>query len=248
MKDIENNPTTKNPIVTLAIEDIVMVEELQVRKKMDNKTINAYMTVLKDGGIMPIPKAAKINDGYLLIDGWHRVTAMRRLDYLQVDVEIVAWSMEDAMAYASTANSAHGLRIKKSEFRKALWLFMKGNRHIKGKHGAIKSLRDIRDELKADVSHTTIRNWLMKDHPKVFKALCKQHDGESSFTKYEGNRNHTVHIFNEGIMTSVDRIRALGRTVDDQHQLNHIADELARLADEFRQGKISMKPVYNDDF
>ncbi|MDD4195835.1 MAG: ParB N-terminal domain-containing protein [Syntrophorhabdaceae bacterium] len=146
-RDTKNKPMTKNPVVTLNIDDIALIEELQVRKKLDNKTINTYMNSYKNNADMPIVKVAKIYDGYVMVDGWHRLEAMKRLGYPQLEVEIVAYSMPEAKGCASTANVTHGLKINKGEVKKALGLYIKGGRHLKGKYGTIKPYRDIAKEL-----------------------------------------------------------------------------------------------------
>lgn len=111
----------------------------------------------------------------ILIDGWHRVTALRQLDSLYVDAEIAPMSRDDALWEASIANAKQGVPLTKAEHINVFNNYVATDRHIKrkGPRGIIKykSYREIAEELPIYRSHVTIHNWMKEHHPSIAKAM-----------------------------------------------------------------------------
>lgn len=62
----------------------------------------------------------------------------------------------------------HGVQLKASEYRNVLKAFIKAGRH-RGAHGTLMSYRDIGEVI--GKGHTTIRGWIEKDFPKLFRQM-----------------------------------------------------------------------------
>jgi len=241
-------------VITLALEDIGRLDELQVRNKQDNATINAYMTSYKNGAEMPPVKVARINGGYFLVDGWHRVAALERLNEYQVEAVVVASTIEEARAYAATANLLHGLPLKKGELRNALKLYIKCKRH-KNEYGVLKSYREMEEELGKRIPYSTIRKWIRQDFPALFRAKQKQGD-DDPFAKYNGKRGHgRLSVFNldktaKGILNN---LISVCRAMKNDDELREISDNLREFLSDLEAGSIPLKPamdatIENDDF
>ena len=101
----------------------------------------------------------------VLVDGWHRLAALAALGRSEVEAEVVDASEGQALWLASAANLAHGLPLKRKELRRVFGNYVKARQHTRGTR--LKSYRDIAQELGGVVTHTTVRNWMIKDHPRI---------------------------------------------------------------------------------
>ena len=62
---------------------------------------------------------------YVLVDGWHRLTAAERLDLDMVDAEVRYGSLDEAKEYALLANLRHGQPLTRKEKRHVIEEFLK---------------------------------------------------------------------------------------------------------------------------
>ena len=103
----------------LRIGDIRVDGGTQMRAELDKPTIEEYHDVLyaqDQVTAWPFPPVVVFYDGadYWLGDGFHRLAAVRKLlpnnDVYSVPAEVKAGTRRDAVLYAASANSDHGLR------------------------------------------------------------------------------------------------------------------------------------------
>jgi hypothetical protein len=158
----------------ISIDQLVLDPAFQVRNKLNEQAIGKYKEAYRlDRQLDPI-RVADVGGMLILVDGWHRVTALKQLGNAYVDAEIVPMSRDDALWAASIANAKHGVPLSKEEHVNVFRNYIATGRHIKdeGPTGIThKSYREIADELPINRSYGTIRNWMNELYPDIAKAM-----------------------------------------------------------------------------
>lgn len=115
-------------------------------------------------------------DGTLyLVDGWHRVAAAIRRGEQIIDAVITDGTLREARWLAASANLTHGLPLTRAEKRRAFNAYVETGQHRDG--ARYKSYGDIWRELAGIArTHSTIRNWMREDHPKVARAIARAYN------------------------------------------------------------------------
>jgi hypothetical protein len=156
--------------VKTALGDLLRSPRFQIRKT-DPHTVRRYAHALRAGAEFPPIKVANIAGALVLVDGYHRAAAHELIGSAFIEAEIIVASGPEALWLAAEANLRHGKPLKRAEVRKAFAAFINARRYKvagKGNRPArLLSLREISREFGGIVPHTTVRNWLIKDHPKV---------------------------------------------------------------------------------
>ncbi len=158
--------------VQVAISDLVLLSEMQVRTKIDLGTVKRYAQAMAAGNQFPPILVGAHGDALLLLDGFHRVRACRSRGerHIAAEVRKVA-TLEEARWIAARANLTHGLPYKLSERRRTFKVYVGASQHRQGGRSRepLKSYRQMSADL--GVPHTTLRNWMRKDFPSVFAAI-----------------------------------------------------------------------------
>lgn len=165
-------PATAGTAVQVVISQLCRSPDYQVRQKLCWDTVKRYAGNTKAGQVLPPVQVALVDGVACLVDGYHRVAALELLGHLTAEAVVVEATRENARWMAAQANMNHGLPLKPREFRKVFQVYVQTGRHKKGQ-GKLKHYREIGLELGRP--HTTIRNWMAKDFPKVFHQLAKQY-------------------------------------------------------------------------
>jgi hypothetical protein len=153
----------------ISLDQVVMDDSLQVRSKLDHPTIVKYAEQMAADVDFPPVKIARIADKLFLVDGWHRISAARRNNSVDILAVISDMSREEALWAAAQANLTHGLPIKKGERREVFRAYVRAGQHKRGLK--LKSYRDIASELGGLAGHTTLRGWMQKDFRKIFNSM-----------------------------------------------------------------------------
>ena len=98
----------------LAIKDIIADTSIDIRQKMDEETIQHYMDVFER---LPAIVVFDTGEGYLLADGFHRLSAAERLGRTEIEVEVKEGTRSDALELAAYANAITGLKLTSEERR-----------------------------------------------------------------------------------------------------------------------------------
>ena len=155
-----------NTINKIKITDILKDKRYQVRKKLDAGRVQSYRSsYAAEVDLGPI-KVAHVGRTLILVDGWHRITALQSLGIDAVEAEIIKATEKEALWLAAQANLMHGLPLKSSEMRKVFKAYMRSGMYRKNRR-SFKSFREIAIELGGSKHHTTIRLWMRKDFPKT---------------------------------------------------------------------------------
>lgn len=167
----------------VAIAELVRHPRYQMRQdakgnvKLERGKVREYATVYKTGGDLPPVKVAVVDGAPHLIDGWHRVEALEHNGEHKVRAEVYEnVSARDAAWMAAQANLEHGLPLKKADIRRAFGALITARRHLK-ERGRLHSYREIATMLGNKVPHTTIRNWMLEDFPKIAGQYGKDAPG-----------------------------------------------------------------------
>jgi ParB-like nuclease domain len=158
----------------IQIDQLVLDPAFQVRNKLNDKAIRQYREQYRFERELDPIRVAEVEGMWILIDGWHRVTALRQLERRYVDAEIEPMSRNDALWAASTANTKHGVQLSRTEHINVFNNYIATGRHIKRKGPTgvrYKSYREIAEELPLGRSHVTIYNWMKEHHPGIANAM-----------------------------------------------------------------------------
>lgn len=154
-------------IVDLA--DIVCREDWQVRRSIDPTKVKEYANAYRNGACMPPIALARIEGALYLLDGWHRLAAVRRNGGEDIKATVAGMTEDEARWSAAAGNLRHGLPLKSREMRVVFRVFVQTGQHRQGRR--FKSYRDIARDLGGSRGYTTIRNWMHEDFPAVFRAM-----------------------------------------------------------------------------
>jgi len=156
------------------LAEIVSNSKLQVRRKLEDGAVDKYLRRYKAGLPMPPIKVARVQGGALvLVDGWHRVAALKELGRATAEAEVIPMSLREARWAAARANLDHGVPLRRGEYRNVFKAYVHARQHI-GKRGVFKSYRDIAGEIGGTRSYTTVRNWMLSDFPEIAKKMGGQ--------------------------------------------------------------------------
>lgn len=158
----------------IPLNDIIVDENLNVRKELDNETIECYMESFDQLPAVVVFKNDEIR-GYLLADGFHRCEAAKRLEKDKIDAEVKVVDGEAidaynaAEEYAALANLRHGKPLTRTERRTAVERMLtlhpeRSDRWIAEDMGVDhKSVRTYREELESVGEIPQLNNFVGKD-------------------------------------------------------------------------------------
>jgi hypothetical protein len=159
------------------LADIVTRKAWQVRTRLNAATVTQYLTAYRaDADALPPVKVANVNGTLLLVDGWHRIEALKLLGRYDVPAWVFPATEEEARWEAARANLTHGLPLKAREVRNVFRAYVRSKRHRTG--GRFKSYREIAADLASRVAYTTVRNWMQKEYPAIYRAMQADYDEE----------------------------------------------------------------------
>lgn len=170
----------EDPMPTMQMEQIVSIDQLvldpkfQVRNKLNDRAIRRYAELYRAGRRLDPIRVAVVDGMWIVVDGWHRVNALRETGKSQVNAVLEPMTRKDALWAASVANAKHGVQLSRAEHVNVFKNYIAAGKHIKRKspHGAVyKSYRDIADELPVGRTYGTIFNWMKRHFPSIAKAM-----------------------------------------------------------------------------
>jgi hypothetical protein len=146
--------------------------ELQVRARLDKPTVKRLVDAYAGSSATVPPLEIGLVEGKVyVLDGHHRVAALRNLGRSHVDAVVAPMSWAQARERAAMANLAHGLNLKPRErrlaHRRIVAAYLAQKRHLVGRWGASKSFRDIAADLGGQLSYSTIRRIILRYHPRL---------------------------------------------------------------------------------
>jgi hypothetical protein len=232
-------------VVSLNLVEIIRCDDLQTRP-IDAGTVHRYAQAYKANAPLPPITVVQIEKGPpMLLDGWHRVSALERIGAHRVDADVLeASDVAAARWLAMKANLTHGFPLKPAQRREAFRAFMRAGQWRKGARSA-KSLRDIARELGA--SHNTIRAWMQKD----FKAISRdwyRGDGDSARSHSRGGlREQPSKTMRDIAVESAEAASRAFRGIKEINERSEVIAKFERLLDTMK-GAGSWKPWKPEEF
>ena len=104
------------------LADIDIKGSPNVRADIRPEVVEEYTEAYKAKVKMPPIDVFKSGKDYLLADGWHRVEAVRKLGRKVIEAIEHTGSKTDALKFALSANTAHGLRRSTADKRRCIAL------------------------------------------------------------------------------------------------------------------------------
>jgi ParB-like nuclease domain len=112
--------TSAFSVQDLDIDRISADAATQMRIRLSPQTIREYADVMEEGEIFPPIVVFQENETYWTADGWHRVEAAKQLGLATIRGEVRSGGLDDAIDFACSANTRHGLRPTIEDRRKAV--------------------------------------------------------------------------------------------------------------------------------
>lgn len=107
-------------VMDLSLSQIEITQGIQCRAAIDGPTVADYVDRMEDGQAFPPIVVFDIEGVYVLVDGFHRLLAAQRVGLKSFAVDVRQGNRIDAIKFAITANSAHGLRWNNEDKRHAV--------------------------------------------------------------------------------------------------------------------------------
>ena len=193
----------------IPIRDIIIRPEVfQVRlDELRKDVVRDYMSAYQRGDNMPPVRVADLKGVYYLIDGFHRMEALKWLHRDRVNAEIIPVKNEkEARWLAVKCNSVHGLRLTGKDRAKAFDIFIKAKGHlVDGKSGCFKPIRQMARDFGL-WSNVTTGNYLKKHYPSIYYSLNVHtpEDDKGNDKEFPGEKP-TYHISREQSLLNILR-------------------------------------------
>lgn len=140
---VANSPTVAevspsgNTILRLPVDSIVVDPAFNVRATLDEATVEHYAGIFDQ---LPPVSVFSMPEGYLLVAGFHRMAAARRLGRTEVKAEVRQGSRQEAEEFAVLDNTTHGRPYSRAERREAALRLLRlhpdwANNRLAGKLG-----------------------------------------------------------------------------------------------------------------
>jgi ParB-like nuclease domain len=118
---------TTDDLQVLRLDQLVLLNELQVRVQLDPETVREYTQLFRD---VPADKCTcppitvyRHEDAYVVSDGFHRVTAAKRAGRTTLNAYVHTGTLDDAWLNGMQTNIAHGKPYSRDDKQKiVLWL------------------------------------------------------------------------------------------------------------------------------
>ena len=109
-------------ISEISIAEIVTTAGTQIRARIDVESVDQYAQAMCDGDVFPPVTVFHDGSEYILADGFHRVMAASRNGSETIQANVCKGTKSDALKFALSANSAHGLKRTNADKRRSVEL------------------------------------------------------------------------------------------------------------------------------
>lgn len=238
--------TTTPEIVQIPLDRLVMNPDFHVRGGIDGEAVGRYAKALKADINLP-PVAVVLadpedqNGGFVLIDGWHRVEAIRKnatahdakgltvtAHVLRGEQEPRRWSWLGAQA-----NLTHGLPLQYRRRREIFRAYVRAGEHRKGGRGSpMKSARCMSRDLGGLATHPTVLKWMRSDFPAVYRAMGEAPEAEDrdhEFPRFDADGSNA-----KAATGSIDQLLAAFRSIRAQELRDAVLKRAERAVKELK--------------
>jgi hypothetical protein len=212
------------------ISDLKVDKNLFIRSGLSEDAVQRYMELYQSGR----EKALKIQKGTnIVVDGWHRLEAARRLDLKDVLVEVVDVEDRELRALAYKCNRAHGVPLSREERNKLIVdLYYKDNKtpvQIEKLVGL--SERWIREIIRAGSTSETNKTVDKLAVARLILGGEKQEDVAEKFGVSQGRISQIWAVMRDSVYKLYTEERLLKREVAERVGLT--LDEVDKILQEY---------------
>lgn len=116
---------TELDIKMIALSSIVVdADRFQVRESMSDDAVQAYAELARTGTPLPPLRIVRISGVLYLAEGFHRYLAYKQIGATAARCLVVDGTEADALAVAIDGNSVHGVRMTRSDKRRACLMYL----------------------------------------------------------------------------------------------------------------------------
>lgn len=101
----------------LNISEITIDKEFQIRAEIDNPTVQKYAELYGENTRFPALSVWETDEQNILIDGFHRIAAMKEAGYVECEVIVFSGTKTQAMVEAARSNHSHGRPLTGADLR-----------------------------------------------------------------------------------------------------------------------------------
>ena len=159
MASRRSSHNTKDDLQAVRLEQLVLLDDLQVRVQLDPQTVRTYKQIFQDvpeDQCTCPPITVYLHQGsYVVADGFHRVTAARQAGRTTLPAYVrpaTANTLDDAWLSAMETNIRHGMPYTREDKQKIVAWFLDHPRYGK------RSTRDIAAMTGHHIPHSTVAN------------------------------------------------------------------------------------------
>lgn len=229
---LEERKESIGELAEIGFGELLCDPQFQIRDGLHKQMVERYTNVLKSRKAMPPIKVGQIEGRYYLIDGWHRVAAHKAVGNTKTLAHIFQCGILEALWLAAEANLEHGLPLKNKDYRKAFNAYIRARRHIKDGFNGIercKSYREIGKDLA--VVHTTIRNWMLADHPEIAARMSGDENFVGNGCPREGHNDKVL----KEVEANINRLHCNLLSVSDPYVRGEIIVSAEDMVAEMRR-------------
>ncbi len=212
---------------TVNLKDITFDESLYPRSVCDWQTTYDYLESMKTGAKFPPIDVAMWNNKLVLVDGKHRIEALKRLKKKKVNARVhTNWSREKIFKEAVRANIAHGRGLSPYEKRKIAVKLME----MKCSKSEVSGLIQVPQERLTNFVGKNLVNTITgkkinsEEHEKEQKQMMAARAGEQGFVLKSSLSNLGGREFSQEEVAKIEdvqknwsagsQIRTLQETID----------------------------------
>lgn len=240
-------PDGEPSAITVKIDDISLRDEWQVRERLNSNTVRDYARGYAQSADFPPVKVASVNGALVLVDGWHRIAALRSLDREEVQAVVVANDAEEGRWLSAKANLANGLPLKAKERRAVFRIYVKTGQHRQGRR--LKSYREMTRDFPGLASKSTLARWMQADFPSIAAQMAIDRDAGQASSKYDDEEQDPERVASKQLQQALKLALAEARGIACEVRRKALAAELEAVAREIvAVAPVSLDPDDNDDF
>lgn len=198
----------------VSIHDILRDDSLQVRQRVDPRTVHKYAEAMRADAEFPPVTLAHIDGSLYLVDGWHRVAAALANNQYLIWADVSEMTFDEARWYAAKANTEHGLPLKSKEVREVFRAFIDTRQHVLGNGGKrLMPYREIAKRIGKPFS--TTRNWMEADYPRLFEEYRQMANGAPDEMDFDREAKAMERRLRQA-EADIHNVRNTGRTLDPE--------------------------------
>ncbi len=127
-ESVDGRPTSpaRSPVLKVPLDRLVIDPGLQMREGLNHDVIDDYAESYRSGRSMPpLVSFQEADSSTLLVaDGFHRLGGARAAGLQEIEVEIRQGTRRDALFFAASANTGHGMRRTNADKRRGVMVLL----------------------------------------------------------------------------------------------------------------------------